>query len=1639
MSTENPAMETKAGTGFVDADFTPRDYQVELFQAALEENIIVYLPTGSGKTFIAALLIKEKTHEVTKPLDLGGKRTVFLVPTIVLAIQQAAYLRRHTYLKVKEFYGSMGVDFWGKERWKTEFEENHVLVMTAQIFVDVLNHAFFSAYQLNLLVFDECHAAVKDAPMKQVLSKLQSYESSRRPKILGLTAALFRMRCKPHKVPEVIQKLSESMGCIVKIPSSVETVYRSSTKPCEIVLQYDDENNKQNPYSLTLSVIILDMVFKLMEEFKNSYGELITKVESDVAKHPDKIDMLLDALKDIDYLLRALGPYGAYHCAHVYIHILQQAKSRVKVPQFLADLNKVSALCREIKEICTSYFAKFSPKDRLLLFVHPKVIRLLEVIRNFSPEKNLDERQRVNPKMCAIIFVERRCMANGLYHFLKDVAKHDETLEFMKPLFTMGQASGRNASLKETKILNMKQNEIMTNFREGRCNLIVATSVLEEGVDIPACNLIVRFDHIKTYCDYVQTKGRARSRKAFYCLMMSQKETESYLEDLAQFHSIEQQLLAIGNFEDDRDSVIDNLFCQIIPPYAPYGEDGPRITLLSSISLVNRYCGQLSSDPDVFLAPKLTTKKVDKSVADPAQLKNIKDVLQKLPNDNRGMTNGFSIGDLYQCRLILPLNSPLREEIIGDVMPTKRLAKRAVALKACIMLHKLKELDDVHLFPILRQIPEEEEEELPIEDDASVPQHHGNVTICKRRFPACFSNCRPIPREPNFVYLIDFMLMKPCQDVNKLFFPFAVETKLAILTSQVIPAICPFPLVTRAGEFQVNLCGVDSVILDDSQLEKLEKFHQFIFQDVIFLWKRQLDFDLQASDLQYLIVPLQSATEKLDFVLIEKMINAPTVEWEKRPPFTGNKFSFEPKEYVDAVIVPSYKPLGTLNPFYVDGVSDLTPLSAFPERENETYASYFSKKYNQILTNENQQLVQVSREITGKNFLVPRLASTKKEIPMHHVPELCNIHPLPGSLWKQVVWIPSVLHRLNGMLVAEELRILIFKEANVGIDFLPGSVNVSSVWSPLKLQPPKSRSDSQFVSYPMPLRNSLKTSASADSLDLGASMIWHLEYDETEKDLLPPDSAVDQTSPSSSIAEAKTNASSSELLYEMPALDEFLEFPCSMEDQKRKWVDLASEDPLECQPNCKPEMIDLKFDVGNPSTLSVFGPSPGIVLEALTLAKAHDGYDMERLETIGDSILKLIISIYVYGEASNSRCDEGRLSLMRMRQVCNKHLFHLGQKKAIGEFTAAQRFDLMSNFRPPGFKPPVADHEPNLHVHQFVHKKNVADSMEALIGVYLLTTGIKGALKLMNWMGLKTVPQIDIMAFNPNNGFPVLPTRLPSSTIDETQNEEQEHALMQLYSGLELFEKRLCYTFKNKALLVEALTHASYLPNRITNCYQRLEFLGDAVLDYLVTRFYFDNPCQYSPAILTDLRSAMVNNETFAIIAVRNRFHLYLKHLSLNLNAILDRFIRAQEENGHLFMHNYFVLEETSDPNEQLASNIDVPKVLGDIFESVAGAIFLDSGMSLDAVWQSYLPFLHDALEKFNESIPVSALRKLHERHPTGLKIRKSESLPDGRVCVAIEIEGTRVFKGAGGNSKTAKSAAAKYALCVDLTKSQPT
>ena len=82
---------------------------------------------------------------------------------------------------------------------------------------------------------------------------------------------------------------------------------------------------------------------------------------------------------------------------------------------------------------------------------------------------------------------------------------------------------------------------------------------------------------------------------------------------------------------------------------------------------------------------------------------------------------------------------------------------------------------------------------------------------------------------------------------------------------------------------------------------------------------------------------------------------------------------------------------------------------------------------------------------------------------------------------------------------------------------------------------------------------------------------------------------------------------------------------------------------------------------------------------------------------------------------------------------------------------------------------------------------------------------------------------------------------------------------------------------------MQALTHASYTLNKITESCERLEFLGDAVLDYLVTCYLVTKNQNLTPGQITDMRSALVNNNNLADIAVRNGLHKHLLQQSPEL------------------------------------------------------------------------------------------------------------------------------------------------------------
>lgn len=233
----------------------------------------------------------------------------------------------------------------------------------------------------------------------------------------------------------------------------------------------------------------------------------------------------------------------------------------------------------------------------------------------------------------------------------------------------------------------------------------------------------------------------------------------------------------------------------------------------------------------------------------------------------------------------------------------------------------------------------------------------------------------------------------------------------------------------------------------------------------------------------------------------------------------------------------------------------------------------------------------------------------------------------------------------------------------------------------------------------------------------------------------------------------------------------------------------------------------------------------------------------------------------------------------------------------------------------------------NLVTQHSIPDKSIADCVEALIGANLIECGPRGALIFMSWLGIRVLPSKEVPFLNetpprPGSSPPFerdgrlyqtiydywAPPKSP--LVHHTPN-----ALFRLnwaLDGYRQFEDHIGYHFNDRSYLLQALTHASYSQNRLTDCYQRLEFLGDAVLDYLITRHLYEDPRQHTPGALTDLRSALVNNTIFASLAVRHGFHKYFRHLSAGLNDVIERFVRIQEENKHVISEE--VITQLSTP-----------------------------------------------------------------------------------------------------------------------------
>uniref|UniRef100_A0A0D3FKT2 Uncharacterized protein n=1 Tax=Oryza barthii TaxID=65489 RepID=A0A0D3FKT2_9ORYZ len=409
------------------------------------------------------------------------------------------------------------------------------------------------------------------------------------------------------------------------------------------------------------------------------------------------------------------------------------------------------------------------------------------------------------------------------------------------------------------------------------------------------------------------------------------------------------------------------------------------------------------------------------------------------------------------------------------------------------------------------------------------------------------------------------------------------------------------------------------------------------------------------------------------------------------------------------------------------------------------------------------------------------------------------------------------------------------------------------------------------------------------------------------------------------------------------------------------------------------------------------------ILEALTTKKCQEEFSQESLETLGDSFLKYVTTRHLFSEYRLQH--EGILTKMKKNLISNAALCQLACSSNLVGYIHAEEFN------PRDWIIPCLDYDehgnkkisflaPNGMYSQrkmSIKSKRIADSVEALIGAYLSTAGEKAAFLLMKSLGMN-------IEFH---------TEIPVERKISMKAEE--------FINVRSLEGMLGYKFNDSLLLLEALTHGSYQTSGPTSCYQRLEFLGDAILDHLFTEYYYSKYPDCTPELLTDLRSASVNNNCYAHAAVKLGLNKHILHSSSELHRKMSYYL---EKFGQSF----------TGPSYGWEAGIGLPKVLGDVIESIAGAIYLDSKCDKEVVWRSMKRLLEPlATPETIEPDPVKGLQEFCDRRSFKITYEKNDVDGVSSVIARVKAGETTYSATKSGPCKLVAKKLASKAVLKDL------
>ncbi|KAJ7460967.1 hypothetical protein B0H11DRAFT_2057580 [Mycena galericulata] len=640
-----------------NAEMLPRRYQEEVFERAQRGNVIAALDTGAGKTFISLLLLK--WIAALQPRS----KMIFLVPKVALVEQQGEFVASHSTLRVLKLYGALDIDLTDRRGWLNKFEHHDVFVMTPQIFLNFINHSLWSIDKVALIIFDEAHHAKKNHPYNAIMREYFEVSYVSRPKIFGMTASPIWNVKDPALSLAAFEANMDSK--VVAVRNHVDELSTHAPKAEESVENYPSPPAEYDFPSPTL--------WMCLSAFEAAFGHL--NIPWDVIERRYTSTLL------------NLGPYCAsmylyLEISHRVCHFLKIEKTEGQLDDCVAQMRSLSLISADIVEIqaiLAGYQDFFVPSLPICLeWCSPKIGVLVDILLSHK-----------STTFQGIIFVEQRQVAICLAKVLPCIPALSETIRCAELVGEGDNVQGVSVNTGQTT-----QSKVQS-FRDGKINLIITTSVAEEGLDFPTCDLVIRFDALQHMIGYVQSRGRARSKAASKFIVMVEHNDLAQLKRYQEFAKQEPELKALYQSRQDGAQMDeeDEEDGQLRPTDLAHREryvapsTGAILTYSNAISLLDRLCALIPHD--AFTPPHVPKYSGD-----------------------------------FQATVQLPSSLPLPQPELryeGPRRASKHEAKCAVAFMAVRRLHEL-DIFDRYLLPVsTTRKGHEENDGTPLLDVSEIP------------------------------------------------------------------------------------------------------------------------------------------------------------------------------------------------------------------------------------------------------------------------------------------------------------------------------------------------------------------------------------------------------------------------------------------------------------------------------------------------------------------------------------------------------------------------------------------------------------------------------------------------------------------------------------------------------------------------------------------------------------------------------------------------------------------------------------------------------------------------------------------------------------------------------------------------------